>query len=126
MRARHPRQTGTGTGSTQIGFGSGGLAQRLTAQLQGDRGDRLAPVAGLRRCSGHAKRRQRVGRSAAVAEDPRTGLAREADGLVPLQGIDVIGSHRFRLTDRAAALVWQVEGWQAYPAFGITTQYRAM
>src|SRR5262245_35844878 len=73
----------------------GSLAQAGRAQRQRDAIDGYAPVGGA--FGGKAEGATRLGGVAAVAEDAGAGLARIADRLLPLDGIDVMGGHGWPL-----------------------------
>lgn len=71
------------------GLGRAALGGR--AEILRDRIDSAAPIKIRDFAGGQAERIQCIGRSAAITEEAGAGLAGDALGVLPLNGIDVIG-----------------------------------
>jgi hypothetical protein len=71
----------------------GGALHRRGAQRFGDGLDGAAPIVSGAVIGAQPEGEQRVGRRPAVAEEARARLPGDADGLMPLQRIDVVETH---------------------------------
>jgi hypothetical protein len=71
----------------------GGAPHRRGAQRFCDRFDDAAPILRSSVVGAQPEGEQRVGRRSAIAEEAGARLAGDADGLMPLQRIDVVETH---------------------------------
>ena len=61
----------------------------MGAQLSRDQIDGFVPIDIIAVCQANCG--ERIARRTAVPKDPRAGLPADSDGLVPLNGVDVVG-----------------------------------